>query len=194
MHESEKWKWSHSVVSDSSWPHGLQPTRLLRPWDFPGKSTGVGCHRLLHSKFADKAKINDHQLKISIRKIFTLRRRLQFSKSYSNCISLCKYHYYSKASFWFTVMSSNPSPTSVNDSLVHVMAQVKSTGILCKNKLERETLGGPVAKTPCSQWKGGPGCTPDGRTRSCVLELKLHVLQLKTPRLLRNIKGPACHD
>ena len=28
-------------------PHGLQPTRLLRPWDFPGKSTGVGCHCLL---------------------------------------------------------------------------------------------------------------------------------------------------
>ena len=28
-------------------PHGLQPTRLLRPWDFPGKSTGVGCHHLL---------------------------------------------------------------------------------------------------------------------------------------------------
>ena len=27
--------------------HGLQPTRLLRPWDFPGKSTAVGCHRLL---------------------------------------------------------------------------------------------------------------------------------------------------
>ena len=47
MHESEKWKWSRSVMSDSSWPHGLQPTRLLRPWDFPGKSTGVGCHCLL---------------------------------------------------------------------------------------------------------------------------------------------------
>ena len=27
--------------------HGLQPTGLLRPWDFPGKSTGVGCHHLL---------------------------------------------------------------------------------------------------------------------------------------------------
>ena len=49
MHESEKWKWSCSVVSDSVWPHGLQPTRLLRPWDFPGKSTGVGCHCLLLS-------------------------------------------------------------------------------------------------------------------------------------------------
>ena len=46
MHESEKWKWSHSVVPDSQRPHGLQPTRLLRPWDFPGKSTGVGCHCL----------------------------------------------------------------------------------------------------------------------------------------------------
>ena len=34
-------------MSDSSWPHGLQPTKLLRPWDFPGKSTGVGCHCLL---------------------------------------------------------------------------------------------------------------------------------------------------
>ena len=41
---SEKWKWSCSVVSDSVWPHGLQPTRLLHPWDFLGKSTGVGCH------------------------------------------------------------------------------------------------------------------------------------------------------
>ena len=49
MHESEKWKWSCSVVSDSSRPCGLQPTRLLGPWDFPGKSTGVGCHCLLWS-------------------------------------------------------------------------------------------------------------------------------------------------
>ena len=42
IHESEKWKWSRSVVSNSLRPHGLQPTRLLRPWDSPGKSTGVG--------------------------------------------------------------------------------------------------------------------------------------------------------
>ena len=47
MHESEKWKWSRSVISNSSWLHGLQPTRLLRPGDSPGKSTGVGCHCLL---------------------------------------------------------------------------------------------------------------------------------------------------
>ena len=47
MHESEKWKRSHSVVSNSSRPHGLQPTRILHLWDSPGKSTGVGCHHLL---------------------------------------------------------------------------------------------------------------------------------------------------
>ena len=50
MYENEKWKWSHWVVSNSQRPHGLQPTRLLHPWDFPGKSTGVGCHCLLRSK------------------------------------------------------------------------------------------------------------------------------------------------
>ena len=50
MHESEKWKGSSSVVSDSSRPHGLQPARLLRSWDFPGKSTGVGCHCLLRGQ------------------------------------------------------------------------------------------------------------------------------------------------
>ena len=49
MHESETWKWSCFVVSNSLRPHGLQPTRLLCPWDFPGKSTGVGCHCLLHN-------------------------------------------------------------------------------------------------------------------------------------------------
>ena len=30
---------SHSVVNNSLQPHGLQPTRLLCPWDFPGKNT-----------------------------------------------------------------------------------------------------------------------------------------------------------
>ena len=48
MHKTEKWKWSHSVMSDSSRPHGLQPTRLLCPWDSPAKITWVGYHCLLH--------------------------------------------------------------------------------------------------------------------------------------------------
>ena len=40
-------QFSRSVVRDSLRPHGLQPSRLLYPWDFPGKSTGVGCDCLL---------------------------------------------------------------------------------------------------------------------------------------------------
>ena len=33
-------------MSNSVWPQGQQPTRLPRPWDSPGKNTGVGCHFL----------------------------------------------------------------------------------------------------------------------------------------------------
>ena len=40
-------KCSRSVVSDSLHPHGPWPIWFLHPWDFPGKSTGVGCHCLL---------------------------------------------------------------------------------------------------------------------------------------------------
>ena len=49
MQESEKWKWSRSVMSESYRPHGLQPTRLLCPWDFPGKSTGLYLHTIYSS-------------------------------------------------------------------------------------------------------------------------------------------------
>ena len=42
---------SHSVVSNTLQLHGQQPTRLLCPWDFPGKNTGVGCHSLLQGIF-----------------------------------------------------------------------------------------------------------------------------------------------
>ena len=34
-------------MSDSVLPHRWQPTRLPRPWDSPGKNTGIGCHFLL---------------------------------------------------------------------------------------------------------------------------------------------------
>ena len=40
-----------SVVSDSLRPPGLCSSRLLCPWDSPGKNTGVGCHFLLQGVF-----------------------------------------------------------------------------------------------------------------------------------------------
>ena len=61
MHESES---ESEVVSDCSRPHGLHPTRLLRPWDFLGKSRvprvpGVGCHCLLRIISIDAEKVFD---------------------------------------------------------------------------------------------------------------------------------------
>ena len=45
------------VVSDSVRPHRRQPTRLRRPWDSPGKNTGVGCHCLLRLTFSGSCKV-----------------------------------------------------------------------------------------------------------------------------------------
>ena len=41
-----EWSESHSVVSNSLWPHGL-----YSPWNSPGQNTGVGRHSLLHGIF-----------------------------------------------------------------------------------------------------------------------------------------------
>ena len=51
----------HSVLFDSLQLYGLQPTRLLCPWDFPGSSTGVGCHFLLQGIFLTQGS-NSHLL------------------------------------------------------------------------------------------------------------------------------------
>ena len=40
---------SRSLISDSLHSHGLQPTGLPYPWNFPGKDTAVGCHSLLQA-------------------------------------------------------------------------------------------------------------------------------------------------
>ena len=48
-----------SVMSDSVWSHGLLLVRLLCPWNFPGKSTGVGCHFLLQGIFPTQG-LNRH--------------------------------------------------------------------------------------------------------------------------------------
>ena len=48
---SESESVSRSVISDSLWPHGLLLDKLLCPWNFPGKNTGVGCHFLLQGIF-----------------------------------------------------------------------------------------------------------------------------------------------
>ena len=48
-------------MSDSLWLHWLLPTRLLCPWDSPGKDTGVGCYALLQVIFPTRG-LNPHLL------------------------------------------------------------------------------------------------------------------------------------
>ena len=54
---SSLWKWEsgesvrRAAVSDSRWPHRLQPARLLCPWDSPGKHIGASSHSLLQGTF-----------------------------------------------------------------------------------------------------------------------------------------------
>ena len=56
---------------DSSQPHGLQPTRLLRPWDFPGKYSGLISFRIdwfdpLAVQGTHKSLLQHHSLKAQI--------------------------------------------------------------------------------------------------------------------------------
>ena len=48
---SKKHVYMQAKSLQSLWPHGLKPSRLLCPWDSPGKNTGVGCHALLQGIF-----------------------------------------------------------------------------------------------------------------------------------------------
>ena len=52
-------------MSDSVRPHRWQPTRLPRPWDSPGKNTGVGCHFLLQCMKV-KREIEVAQLRLTL--------------------------------------------------------------------------------------------------------------------------------
>ena len=74
-------------MSDSLRPHGLQPARLLPQWDFPGKSTGVGCHFLLQGIFLTQGS-NAHLMSPAlVGGFFTTRAIWELSKK--ECSNYC---------------------------------------------------------------------------------------------------------
>ena len=73
----KSWKWSRSVLSNSLWTNGLQPTRLLCPWDFPGKSTRVGCYFLLQELSA-----------YDYREIWLIKLSAKWEALLSNCTEM----------------------------------------------------------------------------------------------------------
>ena len=76
-------------MSNSSRPHGLQPTRLLHPWNFPGKSTEVGCHFLLHEILPTQG--SNPGLPHCRQMLYRLSHQgsLQFSSVVQSCLTLC---------------------------------------------------------------------------------------------------------
>ena len=101
-----KWKWSRSVVSDSSRPHGLQSTRLLHPWDFPGKSTGVGCHCLL--RHGDYAALIPVKLSLFPRETCWLTWDMNVVIVCLNAVALNNRFYQNASVLIFVPMASNP--------------------------------------------------------------------------------------
>ena len=73
------------VVSDSLWPHGLQPTRLLCPWNSLGRNTGMGSHSLLQGIFPTQG---SNQGLLHCRQVFFLFILLP-SEPPENPLSLC---------------------------------------------------------------------------------------------------------
>ena len=59
-----------SLVLDSLLPHGLWSTRLLCPWDSPGKNTGLGCHSYLQFS-DDQVSIVSHSWSLVTKRDFT---------------------------------------------------------------------------------------------------------------------------
>ena len=70
-----------SAMSDSLWPHELKPTRLLCPWDSPGKNTGVGCHIHTHTHTHMKIYYISKHWKMCLF-VSYLRKTLQYKARY----------------------------------------------------------------------------------------------------------------
>ena len=127
-----------SVMFNSSWPHGLKPSRLLCPWHFPGKNTGVGCHFLLQGIFPTQGS-NPLSLASSALAggFFTTAlpgEPIQNKEFFKNAIAQCKKCNNHKGSTWFLLrvqLCSLNRYVQVPDSSVHGDSPGKNTGVGC---------------------------------------------------------------
>ena len=77
-------------MSDSLQLHGLWPTRLLCPWTFPGKSTGMGCHFLLQGIFSSQgSKLRLLHCRQTLYRLSHCQASVQFSSVPQSCPTLC---------------------------------------------------------------------------------------------------------
>ena len=97
-------------MSNSLWPHGLEPTRLLCPWNSPGKNTGVGCHALLQGSSQPR---DWTQVSCFVGRFFTIWTTWEFQYMYILCANLLQ---------WCPTLCS-PMDCSPPGSSVHGISQ-----------------------------------------------------------------------
>ena len=149
--------------SNSLQPHGFQLTKILCPWDSPGKNTGVGCHFLLQGIFP-QPRGQPESLSVAS-SFFTieppgkLRPKALWLKSLqgeqvgwaSPVWSLC-------SSPWSLWDSSSYSPAAIHSS--------PDAGSRCAMNATNEGLNIKVMQSPPSF--GGRGQAPIGNTETEV--------------------------
>ena len=156
-------------VSDSVRLYGLQPARLHCSWDSPGKNTGVSCHALLWGIFL----IQGSKLCLLHLLHWPAVSLPLAPPGKPDSKSDCVYYSFVKHS-WPQVVGT-------------IWSQLKLKGACDRKPYQwRENCpGGPVAKTPCPQWKGA-------WVLSLVRELRSHMPQLKILHATVKSKDPPC--
>ena len=115
-------------MSDSYRPHGLQPTRLLRPWDFPVKSTGVGCHCLLRLFPLYSVKQNNPSIKHLSLLQHEKHSHLESDLKYTDCQMV----YLGSAENWASLVAQTvKNPSAMRETWVQSLGW--------KDALEEET-------------------------------------------------------
>ena len=133
-------------MSDSVRPHRRQPTRLCRPWDSPGKNTGVGCHFLLQCK---KVKSESEVTQLCL----TLRNPMDCSSPGSSLQGIFQARVLEWGAIAFSASTYYPSPIK----FMPICQPVKITYGLTVPRLEgldRSEMLHPI--TPCfssSHWE-----------------------------------------
>ena len=121
-------------------PHRWQPTRLPRPWDSPGKNTGVGCHVLLQCV---KWKV----------KVKSLSRVWLLATPWTAAHQAPPSTGFSRQEYWSGVPSSSPNHCARHWKHKHVFPQFKWNGVsystqwLTNNPRFASLLSGPVVHT-----------------------------------------------
>ena len=113
-------------MSDSVQPHRRQHTKLLRPWDSPGKNTGVGCHFLLqYMKVKSEIEVAQSYLTLSdpmdcsppgssVHGIFRARGLEWVAIAFSSVVGNAVF------SYWTSALKICPIPSSSFFSFLHV--------------------------------------------------------------------------